>query len=90
MVKAFHQADIGVVLDVVYNHTCEGDHRGPIYSYKGIDAPAITCCLGPGQPIRQLLRHGNTLNFGRGTRPQDGDGQLALLETRNAHRRIPL
>jgi isoamylase len=40
MVKAFHQANIGVVLDVVYNHTCEGDHRGPIYSYKGIDAPA--------------------------------------------------
>jgi isoamylase len=30
MVKAFYQAGIGVVLDVVYNHTCEGDHRGPI------------------------------------------------------------
>src|SRR5271170_7094681 len=38
MVKAFHQAGIGVVLDVVYNHTCEGDHRGPIYSFKGFDA----------------------------------------------------
>jgi isoamylase len=37
MVKAFHEAGIGVVLDVVYNHTCEGDHRGYIYSFKGFD-----------------------------------------------------
>ena len=36
MVKAFHEAGIAVVLDVVYNHTCEGDHRGPIYSYQGL------------------------------------------------------
>jgi isoamylase len=35
MVNVFHEADIGIVLDVVYNHTCEGDHQGPIYSYKG-------------------------------------------------------
>ncbi len=38
MVKAFHQVDIGAVLDVVYNHTCESDHRGPIYSFKGLDS----------------------------------------------------
>jgi isoamylase len=38
MVKSFHQANISVVLDVVYNHTCEGDHRGPIYSFKGFDS----------------------------------------------------
>ena len=37
MVKALHKAGIAVVLDVVYNHTCEGDHRGPIYSFKGFD-----------------------------------------------------
>lgn len=37
MVKALHQADIEVVLDVVYNHTAEGNHEGPVYSFKGID-----------------------------------------------------
>jgi isoamylase len=37
MVKAFHAADIEVVLDVVYNHTTEGDETGPTYSYRGID-----------------------------------------------------
>ncbi|HRZ86499.1 MAG TPA: isoamylase [bacterium] len=37
MVRAFHKAGIEVWLDVVYNHTCEGDARGPTYSYRGID-----------------------------------------------------
>ena len=37
MVRALHEADIEVILDVVYNHTVEGDQRGPIYSFKGID-----------------------------------------------------
>ncbi|MCA8989194.1 MAG: glycogen-debranching protein, partial [Planctomycetaceae bacterium] len=37
MVKALHKAGIEVILDVVYNHTCEGDDRGPCYSFRGID-----------------------------------------------------
>ncbi|PCH59194.1 MAG: glycogen debranching enzyme [Gammaproteobacteria bacterium] len=37
MVKAFHQADIEVVLDVVFNHTGEGNENGPTYSFRGID-----------------------------------------------------
>ena len=37
MVRAFHEAGIEVWLDVVYNHTCEGDETGPVYSYRGID-----------------------------------------------------
>ena len=37
MVRAFHEAGIEVWLDVVYNHTCEGDETGPTYSYRGID-----------------------------------------------------
>jgi glycogen operon protein len=37
MVRAFHAVGIEVLLDVVYNHTCEGDERGPTYSYRGID-----------------------------------------------------
>jgi isoamylase len=37
MVKALHAARIEVILDVVYNHTCEGNHMGPMLSWKGID-----------------------------------------------------
>jgi isoamylase len=37
MVQAFHAAGIEVWLDVVYNHTAEGDETGPTYSYRGVD-----------------------------------------------------
>lgn len=37
MVKALHAAHIEVILDVVYNHTTEGDQNGPVYSFRGID-----------------------------------------------------
>jgi len=37
MVKALHAAGIEVILDVVYNHTCEGNERGPSLSMKGVD-----------------------------------------------------
>ena len=37
MVRALHAAGIEVVLDVVYNHTCEGDHLGPSLSLRGLD-----------------------------------------------------
>ncbi|MGA7524990.1 MAG: glycogen debranching protein GlgX [Acidobacteriaceae bacterium] len=37
MVKALHKAGIEVILDVVYNHTCEGNRMGPMLSMKGID-----------------------------------------------------
>ncbi|HEU5392027.1 MAG TPA: glycogen debranching protein GlgX [Streptosporangiaceae bacterium] len=40
MVKALHEAGIEVVLDVVYNHTAEGDHMGPTLSFRGIDNAA--------------------------------------------------
>ncbi len=36
MVRELHRAGIEVILDVVYNHTCEGDDRGPNYSFKGV------------------------------------------------------
>lgn len=35
MVKALHRAGIEVILDVVYNHTCESDHKGPTFCYRG-------------------------------------------------------
>ena len=67
MVKAFHQAGIGIILDVVYNHTCEGDHRGPIYSYKGLDSASYYMMSSdPTNPYANYSGTGNTLNFSRG------------------------
>jgi len=67
MVKAFHDAGIGIVLDVVYNHTCEGDHRGPIYSYKGFDSASYYMMSSdPVEPYANYSGTGNTLNFGKG------------------------
>jgi isoamylase len=37
MVRSLHEAGIEVILDVVYNHTAEGNHLGPVLSYRGID-----------------------------------------------------
>jgi isoamylase len=67
MVKAFHEAGIGIVLDVVYNHTCEGDRRGPIYSYKGLGSASYYMMTSdPANPYANYSGTGNTLNFGRG------------------------
>ena len=64
MVKAFHEARIAVVLDVVYNHTCEGDHLGPIYSLKGFDACGYYMLSSdPTNPYANHSGTGNTLNF---------------------------
>jgi isoamylase len=64
MVRAFHRAGIGVVLDVVYNHTCEGDQKGPIYSYKGLDAKGYYMLSSElANPYANYSGTGNTLNF---------------------------
>ncbi|MEW6430644.1 MAG: glycogen debranching protein GlgX [Myxococcota bacterium] len=39
LVRALHQAGIEVILDVVYNHSCEGNHLGPTLSFRGLDNP---------------------------------------------------
>lgn len=53
MVKALHAAGIEVILDVVYNHTAEGDHLGPTLSLRGIDN-ASYYLLDPEAPRRYL------------------------------------
>ena len=64
MVKAFHKAGIMVVLDVVYNHTCEGDDCGPTYSFKGFDAAGYYMLTSdPARPYANYSGTGNTLNF---------------------------
>ncbi|MCO6411233.1 MAG: glycogen debranching enzyme, partial [Thiogranum sp.] len=63
MIKALHQADIEVVLDVVYNHTGEGDHTGPVYSYKGIDNSTYYLMADRSDaPYENFSGTGNTLN----------------------------
>ncbi len=64
MVDRFHDAGLEVILDVVYNHTCEGDHRGPTLSFKGIDNRSYYQ-LGPDDPRRYINDSGcgNTLNI---------------------------
>ncbi|WP_291423509.1 glycogen debranching protein GlgX [Deinococcus sp.] len=46
MVRALHDAGIEVILDVVYNHTAEGNHMGPTMSFKGIDNPTYYRLVG--------------------------------------------
>jgi isoamylase len=63
MVKALHAADIEVILDVVYNHTTEGDHRGPMYSFKGIDNSTYYLMTdNPHAPYANYSGTGNTLH----------------------------
>ena len=63
MVKALHEAGIEVILDVVYNHTGEGNHLGPTLSFKGADNPAYYK-LVPDDPryYFDVTGTGNTLN----------------------------
>ena len=63
MVKALHAAGLEVVLDVVYNHTSEGNHLGPTLSFKGIDNPTYYR-LVPDDPRHYFdyTGTGNTLN----------------------------
>ena len=64
MVKALHEASIEVVLDVVYNHTCEGNKDGPTYSYKGLDNSAYYMLSDdPAEPYPNYSGTGNTFNF---------------------------
>lgn len=62
MVKSFHAAGIAVVLDIVVNHTAEGNERGPTYSFRGIDN-AIYYLIDPQTgAYRDYTGCGNTLN----------------------------
>jgi isoamylase len=63
MVRSLHEAGIEVVLDVVYNHTAEGNHLGPVLSFKGIDNHAYYR-LVPDDPRHyyDTTGTGNSLN----------------------------
>jgi glycogen operon protein len=63
MVKALHRAGMEVILDVVYNHTAEGNHLGPMLSLKGVDNESYYR-LVPENPRHYMdyTGTGNTLN----------------------------
>ena len=63
MVKAFHRAGIEVILDVVYNHTAEGNHLGPVLAFKGVDNVSYYRLM-PDQPrfYQDFTGTGNSLN----------------------------
>jgi isoamylase len=63
MVKALHAAGIEVILDVVYNHTAEGNHLGPTLSFRGIDNAAYYRLMEDDQRYyMDYTGTGNTLN----------------------------
>ncbi|OZF26834.1 glycogen debranching enzyme GlgX [Rhodococcus sp. 14-2496-1d] len=61
MVDALHAAGIEVILDVVYNHTCESAVDGPSISWRGLDAPGYYLLDGRGSDV-DLTGCGNTLD----------------------------
>jgi isoamylase len=62
MVRALHEAGIEVILDVVYNHTAEGNHLGPMLSLKGIDNAAYYRLADDQRFYYDTTGTGNSLN----------------------------
>ena len=62
MVKALHRAGIEVILDVVFNHTAEGDHRGPILCFRGLDNSTYYILESDRSRYANFSGTGNTLN----------------------------
>ncbi len=62
MVKALHRSGIEVILDVVYNHTAEGDRRGPTFCFKGFQNNAYYILNKDGADYANYTGTGNTLN----------------------------
>ena len=62
MVKALHRAEIEVILDVVFNHTAEGNHNGPTVCFRGIDNNAYYVLEEDRSHYANYSGTGNTLN----------------------------
>jgi glycogen operon protein len=62
MVKALHRAGIEVILDVVFNHTAEGDHGGPTLSFRGLDNSTYYILDKDPSRYANYSGTGNTLN----------------------------
>ena len=91
MVRALHAAGLEVILDVVYNHTAEGNHLGPTLSLRGIDN-AVLLPPGARQPplLHGLHRLRQHAEHAEPARAAADHGQPALLGHRDARGRVPL
>ena len=89
MVRALHAAGLEVILDVVYNHTCEGGPGGPSLSWRGLDNATYYRLDAHGGYV-DTTGCGNSLDFRDAAgRPADA-GLAALLGRGDARRRVPL
>ena len=69
MVKNFHAAGIEVILDVVYNHTAEGEAAGPTFAFRGLDDRGFYKRAGaPGSAYWDVTGCGNTVDAANPTR----------------------
>ncbi|HEY5314765.1 MAG TPA: glycogen debranching protein GlgX [Pirellulales bacterium] len=62
MVRALHEAGIEVILDVVFNHTAEGNEKGPVLSFKGLENRIYYMLSDGGARYRNYSGCGNTIN----------------------------
>ena len=90
MVSHLHDAGIEVILDVVYNHTAEGNELGPTLSFKGIDNASYYRLAPDNALLHQRHRHRQHGQSQPSARAADGDGLPALLGAGDACRRLPL
>ena len=91
MVRTFHEAGIEVILDVVYNHTAEGNHLGPTINFRGIDNAAYYRLLdGDLRLLQGLHRHRQQPQRPPPAHPAADHGLAALLGARHARRRVPV
>ena len=91
MVRALHAAGIEVILDVVYNHTAEGNHLGPTVSFRGIDNAGLL----PAGRRRPAVLHGLHRHRQQPQRPAPAlaaadHGLAAVLGHRDARGRLPV
>ncbi len=62
MVKALHEAGIEVILDVVFNHTCEGNEKGPVLSFKGLENSVYYMLENDARYYKNYSGCGNAVN----------------------------
>ena len=79
MVRALHEAGIEVILDVVFNHTAEGDERGPTCSFRGLDNPIYYMLDRRQASTANFTGCGNTFNCNHPVVAQSDHHLPALL-----------